>query len=95
MLANSPLLSRRNLALLPLAAALIWIAPDFGQIFRGRWQYTELRSGVQPPPVHWAERFFAFTPGVRWGLLTGIAMAIALIVVASQGEASRFVYVQF
>ena len=82
-------------ALLTLAAALIWLAPDFGQLFRDRWQPTELRGGARPPPIHWSERWLAFSPGPAWGLVTGLALAVALVALAGQGEASRFVYVQF
>jgi D-alanyl-lipoteichoic acid acyltransferase DltB (MBOAT superfamily) len=85
----------RGPALAALAAALIWLAPDFGQLFRGQWHYTELRAGAQPPPLHWAERAVRFEPGLRWGVVTGVALAAALVALASQGEASRFIYVQF
>ena len=92
---GQPLLGWRGVALLAVAGALIWLAPDFGQLFRGQWQYTELRTGVRPPPVHWVERVASFSPGVVWGLVTGVAMAVALIALASQGEPNRFIYVQF
>jgi alginate O-acetyltransferase complex protein AlgI len=78
-----------------LAGLLIWGAPDFGQLFRGHWRYIELRSGVRPPPVHWTERFLAFRPGLAWGLASGIALFLSLVALMLQGEASRFVYVQF
>jgi hypothetical protein len=95
LMPGSPLLSPRYPAVLALAGALIWLAPDFGQLFRGLWQYTELRSGVKAPPLQWTERTLRFQPSLKWGLATGLAMAIALLALASQGEASRFVYVQF
>lgn len=92
---NSPAASWRSLALLGASGMLIWLAPDFGQLFRGQWQFTELRTGVQPPPVHWSERLVRFRPNMAWGIVTGAALAVALVALASQGEASRFVYVQF
>ena len=92
---GSPALFASHQLLLAGAAALVWIAPDFGQIFRGTWQYTELRSGVRPPPVHWSERFARFEPNARWGLVAGAALLVALLALVSQGEASRFIYVQF
>jgi hypothetical protein len=95
LLPVSPGLSLRPLALMVLAAVLIWVAPDFGQLFRGHWQFTELRSGVRPPPKHWAERIVAFRPSVPWGIVTGCALAAAVVALAIQGEANRFIYVQF
>ena len=50
---------------------------------------------MQPPPVHWSERLVRFRPNMAWGIVTGAALAVALVALASQGEASRFVYVQF
>jgi D-alanyl-lipoteichoic acid acyltransferase DltB (MBOAT superfamily) len=92
--ASAPL-TPRHLAMLIAGAAVAWIAPDLGQVFRESWQFTELRRGIRPPPVHWSEPALSFAPTGRWGLAAGVALAVSLMALASQGEASRFVYVQF
>lgn len=79
-----------------LTAALVaWGLPDFGQLFRGSWQYTELRAGATPPPRHWLERQLAFRPNRAWGTATAVALILALFMLSRQEEAARFIYVQF
>lgn len=78
-----------------LAAVLIWAGPDLGQIFRGRWRFTELRPGAKPPPVHPLERWIGFAPTLAWGIVIAALMLAALLALVAQGSASRFVYVQF
>ncbi len=88
-------LSFKGLSMTVIAALVIWGLPDFGQLFRGAWHYTELRPGAAPPPRHWLERHLGFQPGTAWGLASAAALMIALFMLVRQDEAARFIYVQF
>lgn len=89
------LVTPRNIALAVAAALLIWAAPDFGQLFRKLWHYTELRSTAAKPPHHWSESVLAFRPNAAWGGVCALLVAIALALLVRQVGASRFIYVQF
>ncbi len=78
-----------------LAALLAFAGPDIGQIFRGRWHFIELRPAAKAPPVHWAEGYAAFRPGWAWGMVTGLALAGAVLGLILGDGTDRFIYVQF
>lgn len=89
------LFGERAILLIALAAALVWLGPDFLQMFRGRWRYTELRGRAEPVPVHWSERLIGFRPLPAWGVVTALALLASLAALAMDPAAQRFIYVQF
>ncbi|GAA0278360.1 MBOAT family protein [Alteraurantiacibacter aestuarii] len=89
------LVTLSQLAMAIMAALLIWAAPDFGQLFRNHWQYTELRPTAAKPPRHWIEGVLPFRLNRAWGVICALAVVIALTLLARQVGATRFVYVQF
>jgi alginate O-acetyltransferase complex protein AlgI len=89
------LFGERAVLLLVMAAALVWLGPDFLQLFRDRWHFTELRARAFPVPVHWSERLIAFRPTPAWGFATALALLASIAALAMASGAQRFVYVQF
>lgn len=88
-------LTAKGLAMALAGALVVWGLPDLGQLFCGRWRYTELRAGAQPLPVHWLERWLAFRQNGAWGCFCAIALMVALFMLLRQEQAARFIYVQF